>query len=363
MTWATAAQAVSMQRGAPAQVPAASQKLLLLEVARAVAAMLVVLHHADQATAHFSDVARERIFLWGQYGVDFFFVLSGFIIYHSHRNDPEGVASAKLYLFKRVTRIFVPYLPVAIAWMALLLIFQEGPVEERFWGVWATVTLLPMEKVSALKVAWTLTYELMFYALFLLAFVSLWFFAVASLAWAGLLLLVFLGVTVQGESPAGYAVTNPIVLEFFCGVLAAWAFTRVDPGVRVWLLLAGCVSLAAVVVFWTGQRAVLGPPIALIVLALSMVQPVARGRALRFAVFLGAASYAIYLVHSPVVSVTAELLQPLGMRGVVFACCVVFGTGLGVAYHVSVEWPAMWWVQRFAPSGAETGGSLSPKQK
>lgn len=114
---------MSIGQRAPLHSDAPSDKLLLLEVGRAIAALLVVLHHADQATAHFSDVPRERFLMWGQYGVDFFFVLSGFIIYHSHRQDAPGVASAKLYLFKRVTRIFVPYLPVAFAWMALLIIF------------------------------------------------------------------------------------------------------------------------------------------------------------------------------------------------------------------------------------------------
>lgn len=332
--------------GCGAHTASSSEKLLLLEVGRAVAALLVVLHHADQATAHFSDVARERIFMWGQYGVDFFFVLSGFIVYHSHRNDPRGLASAKLYLFKRVTRIFVPYLPVAIAWMGMLIIFQEGPIDERAWGGWATVTLLPMEKVSALTVAWTLTYEMMFYALFLLTFVSMWMFAAASLAWAIALLLVLLGVIGQGASPAGYAVTNPIVLEFFCGVLAAWAFTRVDPRMRGWMLLAGCLSLAAVVVLWTGERALLGPPLALLTLACAMYHPEIKGRTLSFAVFLGAASYAIYLVHSPVISVTAEILQPLGAREVVFAVCVLLGTGLGVAYHVGFERPVLRWVRK-----------------
>ena len=42
-----------------------NEKLVLLEVGRAIAALLVVLHHADQATAHFSDVARERILCGG----------------------------------------------------------------------------------------------------------------------------------------------------------------------------------------------------------------------------------------------------------------------------------------------------------
>ena len=79
-------------------------KLAFLEVGRAVAALIVVLHHADQATAHFSDIARERLFMWGQYGVDFFFVLSGFIIFYTHRNDGYGRARAQLYAFKWVSR-------------------------------------------------------------------------------------------------------------------------------------------------------------------------------------------------------------------------------------------------------------------
>ncbi len=233
--------------------------------------------------------------------------------------------------------------------MALLIVFQDGPIEERAWGFWATVTLLPMEKISTLTVAWTLTYELMFYALFLLAFVSRRAFVMASLAWAVLLLLVLLGQVDPGTSPAGFAATNPIVLEFFCGVLAAWAFTRLDREFRSWVLVFGMLSLLAVIMLWTGQRAILGPPLALLVLAGAMYHPAMKAGALRFAVFLGAASYAIYLVHSPVVSVTAELLQSLGPRGLVFAICVGLGTALGAAYHVVFERPALRWVRRFAP--------------
>lgn len=330
----------------PAQKRARQDKLLLLEVGRAVAALLVVLHHADQATAHFSDVVRERIFMWGQYGVDFFFVLSGFIIYYSHRDDPRGIAPAKIYLFKRLSRIFVPYLPVAFAWMGMLLIFSEGPIEDQAWGFWATVTLFPMEKVSTLTVAWTLTYELMFYGLFLLAYVSAWAFAAASLAWGCILLLVLFGVLGQGDGPLSYALSNPIVMEFFCGVLAAHAFTKLDPRMRGWILVTGCLALFAVIVTWTGQRAVLGPPLALIVLGCAMYHPTMESRALSFAVFLGAASYAIYLVHSPVISVIAEVLQPLGGRAFVFLACVSLGVGVGLAYHVLFERPVMRWLRR-----------------
>lgn len=355
MTSATAQQAAPLRQGVPGQVDAPAEKFLLLEIGRAFAAVVVVFHHADQATAYFSDVSRERFFMWGQYGVDFFFVLSGFIIYYSYTQEAPGLASAKRYLLKRVTRIFVPYLPVALAWMVLLLIFQQGPIEERTWGFWATVTLWPMEKTSNLTVAWTLTYELMFYAFFMLAFMSMWMFLAASIAWAALLIMVMLGMSGQGTSPAGFVMTNPIVLEFFCGVLAAWTFTKMDCSLRLWILLSGGLGLLAAAVFWTGQRALLGPPLSLIVLACAMYHPSIKERALSLAVFLGAASYAIYLVHSPVVSVTAEILQSFGGRKVVFLICVVMGIGLGAVYHIAFEKPALRWSRRFLLKTGEQG--------
>lgn len=86
----------------PGKTDPHSGKLVYLEIGRALAALIVVLHHADQATAHFSDEARTRYFVWAQYGVDFFFVLSGFIIFHAHRSGAAGFFQARLYAFKRL---------------------------------------------------------------------------------------------------------------------------------------------------------------------------------------------------------------------------------------------------------------------
>ena len=45
----------------PSEASAGSNKLVYLEMGRALAALIVVFHHADQATAYFLDVARTRI--------------------------------------------------------------------------------------------------------------------------------------------------------------------------------------------------------------------------------------------------------------------------------------------------------------
>lgn len=329
-------------------------KLVFLEVGRAVAALIVVLHHADQATAYFSDVAPERLFIWGQYGVDFFFVLSGFIIFYTHRNDGYGLARAQLYAFKRASRIYIPYLPIALAYMGLLLVFQQGPLDERPWSLWATFTLLPSEKISTLTVAWTLTYELIFYAFFLLAFVSRLALLAASVIWSAYLLAVLTGYVTPPESAGLLALSDPIILEFFCGALAAWLFVRVPAEMRWGILASGLVLLGLVIMFWTGERALLGPPLALIVLAAAMTPYGTPDRATDALIFLGAASYAIYLVHSPVISILARILQPLEQRVVIFFACALIGTTLGVIYHLLFERPALRQARQFRPGALET---------
>jgi exopolysaccharide production protein ExoZ len=330
-------------------IPTQRDKLALLEIGRAAAALTVVLHHADQATAHFSDIARERLFMWGQYGVDFFFVLSGFIIFYTHRHDGYGWSSARLYAFKRISRIYIPYLPVALAYMGLLLIFQQGALDERPWSLWATFTLLPSEKSSTLTVAWTLTYELMFYAFFLLAFVSRRLLLVASLIWSLYLLAVLTGHAARPDSATLAVLSDPIILEFFCGALAAWLFARVPTRMRGGILALGLVLLGLVIVFWSGDRAFLGPLLALIVLAAAMAPCRNPDRVTDALIFLGAASYSIYLVHSPVISILARVLQPLEQRFVIFCACVLIGTALGMVFHLLLERPALRAAQRFRP--------------
>ena len=96
------------------QFPAKAGKLASLEVGRGVAALAVVLSHCGLKTDAFTSGTKGAWFEWGVYGVDFFFVLSGFIIYFVHHQDPPGMQSARHFLGKRLKRIFIPYLPIGI---------------------------------------------------------------------------------------------------------------------------------------------------------------------------------------------------------------------------------------------------------
>src|SRR5262249_790056 len=153
----------------------------------------------------------EYMMSLGMLGVDFFFVLSGFIILHVHMDDQRSAVGA--YVSKRLTRIYVPYLPISLALVGAYLLFPAIIRANLDWGWVTTLSLLPSSKVPALLVAWTLVHELMFYTVFLLFFVNKRLFAGAAAAWGGLLLK-------EAVAPDGFSLPvlsvlmHPINLEF-----------------------------------------------------------------------------------------------------------------------------------------------------
>src|SRR4051794_15071476 len=84
-----------------------------LQACRAMAAILVVLYHTSHGIfrldKYFGHKPFGHVFDFGFAGVDFFFVLSGFIMMHVHGRDigqPRAFAS---YLWKRFSRIYPAY--------------------------------------------------------------------------------------------------------------------------------------------------------------------------------------------------------------------------------------------------------------
>ena len=93
-----------------------------LQVFRGLAALGVVAHHAVLSTESFVGTLPEPLALWlgmGFLGVDFFFVLSGFIIMYAHMDDARTSAALKRYAFKRLSRIYPAYLPVGVGMIVL----------------------------------------------------------------------------------------------------------------------------------------------------------------------------------------------------------------------------------------------------
>lgn len=160
-----------------------------LQVFRGFAALAVVAHHAVISTDAFVGVVPPHvasILGKGHLGVDFFFVLSGFIIMYAHMGDSRSALAVRRYTFKRLIRIFPPYLPLSIGMIALYAVLPGFSASGgRDFSLMSSLLLLPADRPPALSVAWTLVHEMQFYAVFLLFFLSRRLLVAALLLWGG----------------------------------------------------------------------------------------------------------------------------------------------------------------------------------
>lgn len=290
------------------------KRIVWLEAMRALAALWVLLHHAVQeASSVTADTGLVYLVLAnGFLGVNLFFILSGFIIAMSCERLLDTGQGIKGYLRARLLRIYVPYLPVGIAMLALYSLFpgiRSNPQEVS--GIWTSLTLIPTDLSPALSVAWTLVHELIFYALFCTIFVSRRLLCLGIALWT-----LAMGVVWHFQlelSPAAAYLLSPINLCFLLGV-AAFYFNRlgVRPG---WSLAALAFGLIAV-----GSQAVTAQPLTsvaslgFVLLVLAAVSPeLARFAPCGPLVALGTASYSIYLVHKPVLAAAARVVNAMSL--------------------------------------------------
>ena len=122
---------------------------------------------------------------FGHAGVDFFFVLSGFIITFVHRTDIGKPKRLGHYLERRFTRVFPFYWLVLIfSLLATWLLHRAQFPAVR--EILANLLLLPQTEDKIVGGAWTLVYEIMFYFVFAIAICNRRIGAAVLCVWAAL---------------------------------------------------------------------------------------------------------------------------------------------------------------------------------
>ncbi len=317
-----------------------------LQVFRALAALGVVMHHTALSTSAFVGsipVWLNSAFAYGFLGVDFFFVLSGFIIMSSHFDDPKSFDALKKYGGKRLLRIFPPYWPVSILLIVSYLLLpglSQGNRGE--FSYLSSLLLLPDHAPPALSVAWTLMHELMFYMIFCLYFVSnrlfvalvaVWMAAIAGAAWQSG------GVEF---SPLSARLVHPLNLEFMMGMAVACIARLISVRYALFIVSAGLVIFVGLLrqPLHEEARILFGFPFSAFVLAAVLLEQSIGLMFSRWLVLMGDASYSIYLIHNPLVSLTGRLLGRFnGYWGAGMLLGIASSVLLGIGYHYYVEKP------------------------
>ncbi len=138
-----------------------------IESLRGISALLVLLYHYRLFLNDIAPNLGHTLFENGRIGVDIFFVISGFAIYLSTVKYKERVVAR--FLVRRFFRI------VPLAWLLMALVYWLTP-NMQWEALLKSLFFIPLGTVdppffgyNILTPAWTLTYELCFYALFAVA--------------------------------------------------------------------------------------------------------------------------------------------------------------------------------------------------
>jgi peptidoglycan/LPS O-acetylase OafA/YrhL len=340
----------------------AGRQIANLQGLRGIAAFLVVLYHVQSPLNRMYGLSLHSNF--AVFGVDIFFVLSGFVMFYS--NAEPRPAAVRRFLVQRFFRIVPLYWLATLAIIAFFLAgFRPVGLHELSPTIAAqSFAFIPSSFAAGrhdliLTVGWTLMFELFFYLAFALTF------PLRSLEKSFVVLAgAFVGLSIAGQlvRPLPYLLdfyTSPIMLEFLYGAATAilylsWSREAPDwlPAVGFALLLTGFEVVLAGDVVDLGipnkhdaRFLIFGLP-AFFVFAGALAME--RGGAVlksRFLLELGAASYALYLFHPMILQISVKLARPLlpGLPIVAGIFAVAVCLICAFAIHRWIERPLLVW--------------------
>jgi peptidoglycan/LPS O-acetylase OafA/YrhL len=342
------------------------RRILSIQVLRGLAALSVVLSHAYvRAELSYPELFEgegqllsQMLTKLGHSGVDLFFIISGFVMVSVHGDDFRRKGAFRTFMAKRLTRI------VPIYWMlttlALTILIARPSMfhysRELDWAwIAASYSFIPWESANGLRLpllslGWTLNYEMYFYLIFsaLLFLPKIFFLPLLGTYFVASIFLV--GHFASDTSPFVEMVTSWLLLEFYAGCVIGFLWRKgiVMPSAvgRVFLcvfLVLMLVSLMYVeggeiethlrVTFW-------GSAFTFLLAAFTLTKLTFLSRPFPVLVYLGDASYSIYLVQvlalpaGALILAWAEVPETLTLIvGLLFLFSVCCGWGFFILFE------------------------------
>jgi peptidoglycan/LPS O-acetylase OafA/YrhL len=332
-----------------------------LQAGRGIAALMVVLFHIGGFGGNDIPLWRhtffERLFYPGFYGVDFFFILSGFVMVSAHWHDFDHPGRTQRYFFNRFRRIYPIYwiflIPTVIK--QLLVIGHHGSGQRNLFVILSSFLLVHINSLAVnLVVSWTLFHEILFYVFFATLLLNKRIGFVFCTCWLAASFFFFTQDAYAAE-PSSYLdmFFSPLHLLFAFGALAGYVLQRRAGPEKISVFLLGvgiCVCFFALNLKYPVQapwaRIVGGAGLTLAVVTMAQREASMGFQVPRVLTRLGDASYSIYLSHYMVVWMLSKACFHLDGRlhlplvlYVIFIFAVV--VGVGVMVHLWVERPLL----------------------
>jgi exopolysaccharide production protein ExoZ len=326
-----------------------------IQVLRFIAALMVIILHSTFYTSERLD-SSTIVYDQGYNGVSLFFVISGFVMIISSEKLIENQRGWMIFAVKRIIRI-VPIYWIITGYKILVLVFASSLVLHTrldFGFILKSVFFIPAINREGMfrpfyGVGWTLNFEMFFYLLFTISLaLKVRPIILLSIVLIPLSVLSFFKTPDWPVALRFYA--DPIILNFLYGMIIAKLILH---GVKVPRKLAiPAILLGLTIMFFpTGIFSVISylsyNPIAtniatfLVVYGGASIENYWGKKAPYLLVFLGTASYSLYLVHPSISPSAPTLLKMLHLHSVFMSVTLgVIGSILvGVVFYRFFEKP------------------------
>ena len=340
-----------------------------IQVLRAFAAMLVTICHAQAEVAKISDLpsalpSTELQSLAG-FGVQLFFVISGFIMVYS--SEPLfGASNGPLVFLKhRLVRIVPLYWIVTSVYLAITLLVPRFYKDYPVSFVFASYLFIPAARPDGVieplvGQGWSLNYEMLFYLIFAATVFASRRLSVMMVTAVLLSLVIFGNVTPSLPLILSFW-TSPILLYF---VFGTWIGLAYREGVSL-TPTYGLVLIAIATVLLGLELFPFAHPFAFavsgwcvpVLLVAGAVLPRLRldGPIWSFIILIGTASYALFLFHAIPIRALFYLARwskfDIGRAPTVYvSAAVALSVLLAIAIYYCVERPIM---RALRPTGSK----------
>ena len=333
-------------------------RLDCVQLLRAVAAVAVVTHHI-------------RLFGNGAWGVDLFFVISGFIMCYVTED------SGRRFFAKRIIRVVPLYWTGTLAVFCVALVFPSllDHTTADFGDLLKSLFFIPFKKghntVPVLFLGWTLNYEMLFYLIFSLSM------AVSHKRRAMVASALLIGIAIAGRWVPDHPVpfrffSRPVIIEFAFGMLCYELFiataghrmrSRTIASRLLWTaagaIFIACMPLATI--FAPFEDPVIRWGILAALSFYCIIYGLSGVRLPLLAVIIGDASYSLYLFHPYVIQIFTKTSPAYSGTGapayfmavlVIVLCCVLSVISYRYLERPVTEYLRKRFVDRSAPSGA-----------
>jgi exopolysaccharide production protein ExoZ len=301
------------------------KKIQNIQALRGIAVLSVVFFHLLMIERKYggSKTILPDFFQFGMFGVDLFFVISGFVMFTVSRGRFQIPKHALRFIYHRVARIYPTYWVYSIL---VLIVFLLKPTwvnnsQGNQVNILSSFLLLPSETLPLVMVGWTLIHEMYFYLIFFIIFLLIserqLFYAI--FLWG--ICVVLLNLSLESSTPALALISHPLTFEFMGGCILASIYYKKEIKIKnsILLILASLSLLSAIYGYLyynrvTGQIAPLGWWRIVIfgIPALFMVSCITSAERNGFImhtslILIGDASFSLYLSHGLTMSVIGRM--------------------------------------------------------